>query len=334
MGFRPRRDPGSVSDLVERDLGGPLKTCPGAQRGDSADVSLEICSGVQSHYMETGGRARGVRAQGRSQHDGPRKGHDAPTRTSKPRAPVGKNGPVAVTSLPLISQLTIREAVDAGSYARGKEYHRLGRVKRLEWRPDQKRLVGTVRGSHSEPYATSVWLAEDVSGSEVSASSCSCPIGGHCKHVVASLLAYHERAVADPLPGFPDPPTRAQTNRSPAPRPSPSRPKPPPLPAWKTALGALTRGVDGPQSSTPPARSSYTPLGLQFRVDGLKQATEAGRNRGRSPHQARGPARAAGSRGGWSGGYTVGWIRTHGHSPFDRDHRMVSELGSCGPPNG
>ena len=122
---------------------------------------------------------------------------------------------MAVTSLPLISQLTIQDAVDAGSYARGKEYHRLGRVKRLEWRPDQKRLVGAVRGSHSEPYATSVWLAEDVSGSEVSASSCSCPIGGHCKHVVASLLAYHERVVASPLPGFPDPPTRAPANRAP-----------------------------------------------------------------------------------------------------------------------
>ena len=74
---------------------------------------------------------------------------------------------MAVTSLPLISQLTIREAVDAGSYARGKEYHRLGRVKRLEWRPEQRRLVAAVRGSRTEPYATSVWLAEEVSGSEV-----------------------------------------------------------------------------------------------------------------------------------------------------------------------
>ena len=112
---------------------------------------------------------------------------------------------MAVTSLPLISQLTIRDAADAGSYARGKEYHRLGRVKRLEWRPDENRLVGAVRGSHSEPYATSVWLAEDVSGSEVTASSCSCPIGGHCKHVVASLLAYHERVVAESAAGLPRP---------------------------------------------------------------------------------------------------------------------------------
>ena len=238
---------------------------------------------------------------------------------------------MAVTSLPLISQLTIRDAVDAGSYARGKEYHRLGRVKRLEWRPDEKRLVGTVRGSHSEPYATSVWLAEDLSDSEVSASSCSCPIGGHCKHVVASLLAYHERAVADPLPGLPDPPTRAPANRSPAPRPSPSRPKPPPLPAWKTALGALTRGVDGPQSSTPPARSSYTPLGLQFRVDGLKQATDAGPRSGSvTPVRLLARPVQQGAGGGWSGGYTVGWTPGHyGRSPFDpRITEWVSELGS------
>jgi hypothetical protein len=153
----------------------------------------------------------------------------------------GDNGPVADTSLPLIDPQTIADAVDAGSYARGKEYHRLGRVKRLEWRPDQRRLVGTVRGTHSQPYATSVWLAGDASGSAVAASSCSCPIGGHCKHVVASLLAYHERAVAHPVPGSPAPPARTPANRTPAnrarsrptpaPRPGSSRPKPRPLPA-------------------------------------------------------------------------------------------------------
>ena len=67
---------------------------------------------------------------------------------------------VADTSLPLINARTIRDAVDAGSYARGQEYHRLGRVKRLEWRPDQQRLIGTVRGTRHEPYVTSVWFAK------------------------------------------------------------------------------------------------------------------------------------------------------------------------------
>jgi len=231
------------------------------------------------------------------------KGHDAPFQTSKPRAAVRDNGPVAVTSLPLISQLTIQDAVDAQSYARGKKYHRLGRVKRLEWRPDQKRLVGAVRGSRSEPYATSVWLAEDATGSEVTASSCSCPIGGHCKHVVASLLAYHERAVAVPLPDLPELPTRA-------PRPGPSRPKPQPLPDWKSALGTLTRGANSPQSSTPPAPSGYTQLGLQFRVDGLKQATEAGPRSGVvAPVRLLVRPVQQGAGGGWSGGYAAGGPR-------------------------
>jgi hypothetical protein len=235
-----------------------------------------------------------------------------------------------VTSLPLISQLTIQDAVDAESYARGKKYHRLGRVKRLEWRPDQKRLVGAVRGSRSEPYATSVWLAEDATGSEVTASSCSCPIGGHCKHVVASLLAYHERAVASPLPGFLDPPTRAPATRAPASSLSPSPPKQPALPAWKTALGALTRGVDGPQSRTSPARSSFSPLGLQFRVDGLKQATVAEPRSGTTPIRILARPVQQGARGGWSGGYAVGWTPgQYGRSPFDpRITEWISELGS------
>ena len=237
---------------------------------------------------------------------------------------------MAVTLLPLISQLTIQDAADARSYARGKEYHRLGRVKRLEWRPDENLLVGAVRGSHSEPYAISVWLTEDVSGSAVSASSCSCPIGGHCKHVVASLLAYHQRVVASPLPGFPDPPPRAPANPAPAPRPVPSPPKPPPVPAWKTALGALTRGVDGPQSSTAPARSSYPQLGLQLRVDGLKQATEADPRSPATPLRLLARPVQKGAKGGWSGGYAVGWTPGHfGLSPFNpRITEWVSELGS------
>ncbi len=240
---------------------------------------------------------------------------------------------MAVTSLPLISQQAIQDAVDVRSYARGKEYQRLGRVKRLEWRPDENRLVGAVRGNRSEPYAISVWLTGDVAGSAVSASSCSCPMGGHCKHVVASLLAYHQRAVASPLPGFPDAPTPTPANRSSAPRPTPARPKPAPLPAWKTALGPLTRGVDGAPhgTTTPPARSSYTPLGLQFRVDGLKQATETGPRPGSvTPVRLLARPVQQGAGGGWSGGYAVGWTPArYRSSSFDpRLTEWLTELGS------
>ncbi|WP_375433300.1 SNF2-related protein [uncultured Friedmanniella sp.] len=241
---------------------------------------------------------------------------------------------MAATSLPLIDHATIRGAVDPGSYARGQEYHRLRRVTRLEWDPDERRLVGAVRGSHPKPYATSVWLSEVASGSEVTDSSCSCPIGGHCKHVVASLLAYHERAVAQPLPDLPKPPTRAPANqshakRSTAPPTSPPRPAAPPVPAWKTALGALTRGGGGPQSSIPLART-YPPLGLQFRVDGLKQATEAGPRSLVIPIRLQVRPVQQGANGGWSGGYGVGWSPGHyGRSPFDPQvTEWVSELGS------
>ena len=141
----------------------------------------------------------GARTQGRSQRDRPRKVTTRPfRRASHARGQRECSGGchLAPAHQPADDPRRGRRRIVCPR----QEVPPAGRVKRLEWRPDQKRLVGAVRGSRSEPYATSVWLAEDATGSEVTASSCSCPIGGHCKHVVASLLAYHEQVVASPLP--------------------------------------------------------------------------------------------------------------------------------------
>ncbi|HEY5978338.1 MAG TPA: SNF2-related protein [Microlunatus sp.] len=243
---------------------------------------------------------------------------------------------VADTSLPLIGSWTIQNAVDAGSYARGREYHRLGRVQRLEWRPDVGRLVGTVRGTRREPYETSIWLAEDAA-SEVTVTACSCPVGGDCKHVAATLLACRDRAIDDSspgLPGLPDRPTRSAARKAvprsgATPRVAPSRPMPAQVPAWKTALDPLTRGAIDPQPSSAPALGTFTPLGLQLRVEGLKQAVEAGPGV-KTPVRLQVRAVQQGAKGGWSGGYAVGWTPgRYGQSPFDpRITEWLKELGS------
>lgn len=71
------------------------------------------------------------------------------------------------------------------SFARGRRYYAEHRVARRAWR--QGHVHAAVRGQGPRPYEVEVALeATD----RIAWSSCACPMGGGCKHVAATLIAY------------------------------------------------------------------------------------------------------------------------------------------------
>jgi SNF2 family DNA or RNA helicase len=82
----------------------------------------------------------------------------------------------------------IIRAVSSTYYARGKAYHRQGRVSKVSCNDNQ--ITGTVRGSRA--YTQHISLhGSDIDG------TCSCPVGYNCKHVAAVLLAAMEIVFVD-----------------------------------------------------------------------------------------------------------------------------------------
>jgi hypothetical protein len=79
----------------------------------------------------------------------------------------------------------IHRHFDSGTYTRGEEYARKGKV--LDLRSEGGRLVAAVAGSGGAVYHQSIRLAEDRNGVRIK-GDCSCPMSFNCKHVVAALL--------------------------------------------------------------------------------------------------------------------------------------------------
>ncbi|MGB8054234.1 MAG: SWIM zinc finger family protein, partial [Azonexus sp.] len=70
------------------------------------------------------------------------------------------------------------------------------RVQDIEIEPDFIRAV--VPGSARKPYLAIAKLVAGKQGTQILVSTCTCPVGGHCKHVAAMLLrAIEERATPD-----------------------------------------------------------------------------------------------------------------------------------------
>ena len=70
------------------------------------------------------------------------------------------------------------------------------RVQDIEIEPDFIRAV--VPGSARKPYLAIAKLVAGKHGTQILVSTCTCPVGGHCKHVAAMLLrAIEERATPD-----------------------------------------------------------------------------------------------------------------------------------------
>jgi len=79
----------------------------------------------------------------------------------------------------------IVRSFDDGTFARGQDYARKDKVLNLAWNDDF--LNAEVAGSGPARYRVSLVVKPERNGAGFS-GSCSCPVGYHCKHMVAALL--------------------------------------------------------------------------------------------------------------------------------------------------
>ena len=111
---------------------------------------------------------------------------------------VDADDPVHSTAVPLVDAVDVIRLVGPRVFNRAKEYVRDSAVLTTEWHPADERLEGIVQGAESTPYQVVVDLrATRGEYSRPVRSRCTCPIGGDCKHVAATLLQSNSRAVAD-----------------------------------------------------------------------------------------------------------------------------------------
>ena len=83
-----------------------------------------------------------------------------------------------------LSARNIRRYVGAASFERGSNYLTAGSV--LSCSVEDDSVHGKVSGSEEAPYDTKF----EVDKGEIINSSCSCPLGGVCKHVAALGLKF------------------------------------------------------------------------------------------------------------------------------------------------
>ena len=89
-----------------------------------------------------------------------------------------------------VNLASLREAVDASTYARGAEYARQRDVLYAAWGPDGDELRGVVRGHENKLYHTAAFFSLTRRlPAEFELGECSCPVEFNCKHVVALVLS-------------------------------------------------------------------------------------------------------------------------------------------------
>ena len=90
--------------------------------------------------------------------------------------------------MPAISTPDILRVFDPVTYARGLDYARQQRVSSVSWHPEAGELFGRVAGQSRQRYTTRIRCKVNGTSLTVLGSTCSCPVGESCKHVVALLI--------------------------------------------------------------------------------------------------------------------------------------------------
>ncbi len=144
----------------------------------------------------------------------------------------------------MIDAVDVIRFVGPQTFGRGRDVVRAGLVEDAAWREDDGTVTATVTGSADDPYELRVetTLARGDFVRPVR-STCTCPLGGDCKHVAAALLTINARALA-----------AASGARRVLPVETP------PEPDWRHDLARLAG--DDPQVAGPQG----TPMGLQFEL--------------------------------------------------------------------
>ena len=97
---------------------------------------------------------------------------------------------------PLIDAVDIIRLVGPMAFNRAKEYAATGAVTETSWHPADERITGTVQGTEATPYLSEIVVrAGRGDYSRPLRSTCSCPIGGDCKHIAAVLLQSNTAAL-------------------------------------------------------------------------------------------------------------------------------------------
>lgn len=89
---------------------------------------------------------------------------------------------------PFVPDAEIRRAARSGAYERGVGYARSAAVRRISWDDATATLRGVVAGSASALYHCTVRLDTTAAAPRIMTARCSCPVGDHCKHTVATIL--------------------------------------------------------------------------------------------------------------------------------------------------
>ncbi|CAN5205021.1 DEAD/DEAH box helicase [soil metagenome] len=145
---------------------------------------------------------------------------------------------------PLVDAVEILRLVGSGAFERGRDYQRADAVLETTWNEQDRVVTGRVRGSRSEPYEVTVRLSPASAKVWPLSSTCTCPVGEDCKHVVAALLFSNLQKVT---------------------------PTPAPVKSWKSTVSALS----GRQRDEPTAA-----LGLLFE---LREQVRRSRSRWNAP---------------------------------------------------
>ncbi|MBT2500952.1 DEAD/DEAH box helicase [Curtobacterium sp. ISL-83] len=156
---------------------------------------------------------------------------------------------------PMIDAVDVIRFVGPQAFGRARDIVRAGHVDDADWHDDDGTVTATVSGTADDPYQVRIETTP-ARGEFVRPvrSTCSCPLGGDCKHVAAALLTINARALATNA----GPPTAAPA---------------PPAPDWRHEVARLAG--DDEQVVTPQG----TPMGVQFELRDAVPARMAARAR-------------------------------------------------------
>ncbi|TCL85278.1 SNF2 family DNA or RNA helicase [Curtobacterium sp. PhB142] len=155
----------------------------------------------------------------------------------------------------MIDAVDVIRFVGPQTFGRARDVVRAGLVDDAVWNADDGTVTATVTGTADDPYECRIDMTV-ARGDFIRPvrSTCSCPLGGDCKHVAAALLTINARALA--------------ANAG----PRPEAPAPPPS-DWRHDLARLAG--DDEQAVTPQG----TRMGLQFELRDAVPAALAARAR-------------------------------------------------------
>ncbi|MDX3774157.1 DEAD/DEAH box helicase [Chromatiaceae bacterium AAb-1] len=92
-----------------------------------------------------------------------------------------------------LSNTQLQRWFDTSTFHRGRAYLQAGRIARLDYNHDLTEVTAQVWGEAFSPYHQFISLRQQQDGWQL-VDSCTCPVGGRCKHVLAVLLKLQQAA--------------------------------------------------------------------------------------------------------------------------------------------